>query len=340
MRRRGSAIVIAFFLMAAIGGVAFGIARLFYLDTSASDIYENSTVAYYAAESGIEEGYLRYRFNRQSEVGEIDENGDTLLVNRTNLGSNAQSPVIPPSTSTNVQVFSQLPDVLSTSSLSFYDLRMSYLAKTYGNPSASTTDSDGALTGADVVSANYGSEYFIKRDESVKIDVTESIKNRGDATFFMRIVPDTFATGFDKSKIFVEGRVAGKSGVSEVEHKKIIVTNTYPTPSEETTVPLSPGMADGINYYSRNGIIGNIAGSLSSGGFDTTGSNRVVLYLRPIGCSIVIGIVPTNGRISSPFTTVRSTGYYGGLSRTLEARIDRQSGTVYDLFDFVTYEHQ
>jgi hypothetical protein len=37
-------------------------------------------------------------------------------------------------------------------------------------------------------------------------------------------------------------------------------------------------------------------------------------------------------------TKVESTGYYGGVSRKLEATIDRQSGTLYDLFDYVIYK--
>ena len=65
MKKRGSALIIALLIMATVGGVTFGIGRLFFLDRSITALYENSTIAYYAAESGLEEGMLRYRYKKK-----------------------------------------------------------------------------------------------------------------------------------------------------------------------------------------------------------------------------------------------------------------------------------
>lgn len=318
MRDRGSAIIIAFFLMAAISGITFAIARLFYLDTSASDIYENSSIAYYAAESGVEEGLLRYRFDRQSEVGTAD------AVNRTNLNDRTVSSVAPNTS---------LSSITDANKKSIFDLRMSYKASFYGNEKAALSDI--VLDGRDLASADYGDEYLVPRDESVKIDITDAIGADVKLFVLMQNFADQF-TG-DKDKSFIEARVVGTSGGEQVEEKRALVTNTSTTGFSSAVIQMQPSPGCGSNCYEKENLITWIFGS---GTFDTQNNQRVFLYLKPIGCDIIIGLAPSTGSyISAPYTLVKSTGYYGGISRTLEAKIDRQSGTVYDLFDFVTYQH-
>ena len=323
MRSRGSAIIIAFFLMAAISGVTFAIARLFYLDTSAADIYENSTVAYYAAESGVEEGLLRYRFDRQSEVP-VPANPSDNMVNRNDLNGLRVYPLINPTDSLS-------STVTDPNTKSIFDLRMSYKASFYGN--AAAAEPKDVLDGKDLKSVNYGDEYLVPRDESVKIDITDTVGSNTDATFMVIMQNYYNDRGFDKDTAFIEARVVGTVGSLEREDKKILVTKVTADPSM-VLMQSDPGW---VGYYDKEGFIRSITGSVD---FTRSQTQRVFLYLRPIGCDIIIGIAPSAGNsISAPYTTVKSTGYYGGISRTLEAKIDRQSGTVYDLFDFVTYQH-
>ena len=42
--------------------------------------------------------------------------------------------------------------------------------------------------------------------------------------------------------------------------------------------------------------------------------------------------------VAGPYSYLNSTGYYGGVTRTLTANIDRQSGTLYDLYDYVIFK--
>lgn len=322
MKRKGSAIIIAFFLMAAISGVTFSIARLFYLDTSASDIYENSTIAYYTAESGVEESLLRYRFDRQSEVGTAD------LVSRNNLNDLSVSLVNP-----NEEILLPMDSLTSV-----FDLRMSYKASFYGDERAQPSLT--ALDLNDLASSEYGDEYFVPRDESVKIDITDAVDNSGDDIRFMTIMQKYYDTaGFNRDNSFIEAKIVGTTtGSSEVEEKKVLVTDTFSRPNFSTlsVVRMDPNPGHGVDFYYKYNLVNSIIGSVA---LNTT-DYRVLLYLKPIGCDIIIGIDPgVNNQIAAPFTTIKSTGYYGGVSRTLEAKIDRQSGTVYDLFDFVTYQH-
>jgi len=92
------------------------------------------------------------------------------------------------------------------------------------------------------------------------------------------------------------------------------------------------------NIYQVSGMRVATAGSVA---FTRDATNRVFLYLKPVGCRMTFGLTPTvtTSGIASPYTTIKSTGYYGGVGRSLVARIDRQSGTIYDIFDSVIYEY-
>jgi hypothetical protein len=82
-------------------------------------------------------------------------------------------------------------------------------------------------------------------------------------------------------------------------------------------------------------------------------SSKITLTLKPlyydayIGISTAACLTPNacnnNDKgivMPGPFTNIQSTGYYGGVTRTISANIDRQSGTLYDLFDYVIFEKQ
>ena len=57
-------------LITSIGVITFGIGRALFVQTQTGALYENGVMAYYAAESGIEEGFLMYRYNQNSEIPE------------------------------------------------------------------------------------------------------------------------------------------------------------------------------------------------------------------------------------------------------------------------------
>lgn len=327
MRRVGSAMIIAFFLMAAVAGVAFGIARLLYLDTSASGIYESSTIAYYAAESGVEEGLLRYRFDRQIEVPV-----DTAKVNRSILSNQTVSTV--------AQNY-PLSSITDSAIKYIYDLQMSYKTPFYGNDVVGNGD---GLKSDDVKATNYdpNNVYTIQRDESVKIDITDTLNTGGDINLYVLFERDT-APGVNKGPkdSFIEAKITGTSGSILKEYKKVLLTSdsNYLSPFDSQSYITMTSDSGSPPVYSKSNLKNAITGSVS---FSTGSNQRVFLYLKPIWSHIIIGIALDNSNnfIAAPYTTVKSTGYYGNVSRTLEAKIDRQSGTVYDLFDFVVYQHQ
>lgn len=325
-RKSGSAIIIAFLLMAVVSGTAFAIARLFYLDTAAGGLYENSTVAYYAAESGIEEGMLRYRFNRNAQV----ESGTTdyvnyAKVNRNNLTTGAVTENTSPGN-----------NVIQSDQV--YDLNMFYKAPYYGtdaNNDTTLNQDDLALVGS-----GYGEEYKVPRDEAVKIDITDTLgTGLGDSNLFVKLGAVQTSSGMrTDDQAFIEARITGTVGNDLKEFKRALYPQDHATVERtgEAYAPMLP-FTGADRIYEVFSLKTTIAGSNL---FNTTSGNRVFLYLKPIGYDIYIGLVSQgNSPISAPYSTIKSTGYYGGVGRTLTAKIDRQSGTVYDIFDFVVYQH-
>ena len=78
--------------------------------------------------------------------------------------------------------------------------------------------------------------------------------------------------------------------------------------------------------------------------------DKVILMIRPLYFNARVGLIMdacksdpascTNKStvVAGPYTTVQSTGYFGSVVKKLSADIDRQSGTLYDLFDYVVYK--
>lgn len=332
MCRKGSAIIIAFFLMAAASGAAFAIARLFNLDSSSTAIHNDSVVAYYAAESGIEESFLRYRFDRQSQV---PGDATTEKVNRSNLNNMNVSENILPN--------SAITDAYKTSSV--YDLNMSYKKHFYGDD----INNDGVLTVDDMLLPGYGidnNQYIIPRDESVKIDITDAIAGGTINDLKLMVILSNYGGSPDftsRDDAFIEAKIIAPNSETnpetDYEFKKILVTRDRSSEfaDQSQIIMINGNLATADDYYYRDDIVDLIVGhSLSY----VDNNNRAYLYLKPIGCDAKIGISLkfNNFYIAAPFSTIKSKGYYNGVTHTLEAKIDRQSGTIYDLFDFVNYE--
>lgn len=314
-KARGSALIIAFLLVAAVGGSALLIGRLFLIDQSLMESYENAAVAYYAAESGLEEAMLRYRYDRNTDLPT-----NQSLVLRTNLTQN------------------DARNVLATDNFNLnstdkrYDLKMGYRSAFYGND----VNQDRLLSSLDLRDVKYkdDKDYVIVRDEAIKLEMKDTLRlNDNDATFYVKPLALYSA---DKQKAFIEAKLTGKRGGKLYEYKKALIFTTVdgrdPTVFPKTEDIFSMRIQDGI--YSVNYLKKAIAGS----DFLFNENEDLTLFLKPVNVSVAIGIVPNNSNIVLPYTTVKSTGYFGNSTRTLSLKIDRQSGTVYDLFDYVIYD--
>lgn len=318
-KSRGSAIIIAIFLIAAVGSVAFGIARLFALESNIAGIYENSTVAYYAAESGIEEGLLRYRYDKNTQM---PTGGSPPVFDETKMSYG------------DLTTLKQSSSSVPNANQYIYGMQMSYLGNYYG---ADLYGDGQRLNDTSLRDAAYTKkEFMISRDNSIKLDVTNLAEiggvQGGDLVLYVRPAGTTGACSTDNA--YLEAKVTGKTS-RKLEEEKVVLSYKNIVPDKNyLQATVLPGLPV---IYKYDNLLANIRNSTE--GYSKFESGSIELFLKPISCDVYIGIQPAvNGdKIVQPYSKIKSTGYYGGVTRTLEASIDRQAGTLYDLFDFVLY---
>jgi len=340
--KSGSAMVITLLLLATVGSISFAIGRLFILDLTMSRIYDDSVVAYYAAESGVEEGLLRYRFNKNAEIepgnpGEADEWGTAV---RNGLESYSSD-----NTSTLAGYSPPAADRV-------YDFRMYFREDELCNVKAASYNNACDATKPD--------QYIkIEANESAKIDMTGT----QDEHYHLTIAPIGGANILVETKVIITKKDTGEPE----EYKKLFIshelldsinldlsTDTYEVVPRSATgrygiASIISNILDG-NFYNSNLEFGDFADeSISS-----DENKRVELFIKPIGLvDSDFGVADSIGvmlrrttllydddpGIAGQYSTIKSTGHYGNVTRTLKAEIDRQSGTLYDVFDFVLYDY-
>jgi len=323
-KSKGSAILIAVLLVAAVGSTAFGIGRLFLMDASVADKYESAVIAYYAAESGIEEGLLRYRYDKNQEVL---ENNNMPIINLSDEEGKLNNP----------KNFSFNP------LKRYYVPSVEYLSDFYGE------DVDGAegLSEFDLGSGDYPDVYRIPKDESIKLDLS---KLKDDITLYVKYINtdgDTFnfnSCTNTNTCPFMEVALIGSTPTSPDKYQSkiaLMATGHDNSFSEAGYIKKSTDPVNGVITYN------NLIAGIRSKNFDPIFDEEKPLNisLKPLYADAIIGIKAegiTSGTkiLPAPYNTIKSTGHYGGVTRTLEAKIDRQAGTVFDLFDFVLYQEQ
>jgi len=330
--KSGSAMVITLLLLATVGSISFAVGRLFVLDLAMSRIYDDSVVAYYAAESGIEEGLLRYRFNKNAEIeeGTPGEADSYSFAMRNDLETYLSS-----TTST-------LAGYSPTATDRVYDFRMYFREKDLCN--INLGDNNG------VCDPSENDEWInIPADESMKFDLTEVKRNDYKLMINSSVPGDQIAV---EVKI-----IANKLGQLEpVEYKKLYVSGLlYGAPGLGSSYSVINGTSNPFVDFKENNILASIVGAninnIDTGAFDN-GERRMELFIKPIVISdqydnyksgdinIMLKRDNTYASIAGLYSTIKSTGHYGNVTRTLKAEIDRQSGTLYDVFDFVLYDYQ
>jgi hypothetical protein len=328
-------------------------------------ISENGISAYYAAESGVEEGFLRYRYDRNAEVPTGDSTffwrvGDNKVF-RSNLdvlgltnGSNQRG----------VPISDAISSVATNNQV--YDLRMGFVG-TFGRPIyGQDVVGAGVFNDVDIKNSGYadGKYDFLKiaKDETYKIDLSEidltDLANNDIKMMAKYLKPATDAKAIMYAKLTVDYDGTG----TDIREYKTILTSA---PAADTCgilgrstdlncqAELISASAVGISpddiVWTKNNLISVFKSQF--GAKPTNPLSKVMLSLKPLFYDAYIGLVTKRYEVTldgtsaskkmavpGPVTTINSTGYFGGTTRTISANIDRQSGTLYDLFDYVIYQ--
>jgi len=351
-KARGSAIVIAMLLVSAVGTVGFTFGKVLDIQISNSSAYESGIGAYYAAESGLEEGFLRYRVSQGKDAVATDGQVPTFYTDthpsqswlvlknnviRTNLSGNA----IIGDGKKGLSKSTSLTDL----NAQYYDLRM-----------GSASDKFESIGNLQTVP----SEYHIIRDATAKIDLGNIFSTGvgSNITLFFSIPKNS---GVDNPPVFNNDQctlVEAKLELQEfdggpiVEKKKLLKNSNSGVCSLYSSIISDSSGKTTIDYTlvpyptvpaGRIAVVSDLKTKLAP----STPYSRATLFLKPIGSDIDYMISETNSYpekikqnpLHNTFSIVTSTGYYGGVARTLKADISLKSGALYDLYDYVIFKN-
>ena len=325
MKRRGNAIIIAMLMIAAVGGIAFGVGRLTMVDTSNLATYENGVGAFYAAEAGAEEGLLRYKFDRNYSVPFDSWTVGDSKIFKTDLTA---------STSDNGDPAGSAPTTAAKADDQNYDLRMGYLGPFNGTYATST---------GDFVPVN--------RDDETKIDLSGFNFSGNDVNLDINFTLPSLTVP-NECEAMAELKLTVDDGVNVNEYKELL--NYDPTTCQFYPPNLAPekllkadsGTTDIPNTKFDVKLTSVYSKITSRAGVTFTAGAKIELSIKPLYYSAGIKVYPSaacsgcdlNGAVPGPFTTITSIGYYGGVMRKVVTNVDRNSGTVYDLFNYVIYK--
>ncbi|MEI6498950.1 MAG: pilus assembly PilX N-terminal domain-containing protein [bacterium] len=342
MKKRGSAIIIAMLLISAVTAVAFGFGRTLFMSISSAALYENGKIAYYSAESGIEEAFLRYRLDKNTEVPFVASNDAFSVVGSTVLRNDiTNGEVIDYNNGKGVN-----KNTLSDYSASHqvYDLRIDPKTSAIG-PTGSDSNPVTALEKYNA-SDDKGQNNIILRDESQKFDGTNIFAHSDfNLTFKPLETKDNIklAAPFnDKNCLLIEAKIVGKTMAGTNDEKKMFFYSNSPSCDYTKVFQANDLNGKGVLGYGLSGNKIAQIQNLKSLIWPTVILSQAELYLKPIGADMAFALTrknPISDELMYGSTTkIESTGYYGSATRKLEVTLDRQSGSLYDLFDYVIYK--
>lgn len=330
MKKRGSALVISLLLVAAIGGMAVLFGRIVFLEIRNTTITTNGVSAYYAAESGMEEAFLRYRYGKDQQIPIHYSTSKSYVYNISDREVNGHS-------STDKR------GVLLDNATIFDGLYKQRYALNIG----STTTADlgtGIEQSKDTIAVSLKNQ-IIEKDNSVRIDLGDYFSSDGSKTLNLKA---RYLDDNEKLCALLQVKIIGEKANGTTEEKTGIYKAgsgcTYPT----SWVGLD-GSYNGVFTYDNSPASGNYIATIQPKLkiAPSVQYKNTILVIKNLDSGIeddssddkIVYILDLDGSVAHKAldNTVKSVGYFGGSTRTLEAKINRQYGALYDLFDYVIY---
>jgi len=343
-KKKGAALVVSILLAAIIGSAAIGLTAIAFRQVNIAETYNNGLAAYYAAESGIEQGLLYYKFNKNLEIPEIIADGATYLPDPAQLlrrPANAYRNYMNESTAMRKPLHNPVNDsdntgvggdFSSTGREQVYALQSFYKQSFVGDDSKNPI---GRIDGNDLA-ATTNSTYKIDKDNKMAFTIN----------------PDPIdPSNTDTNQIYLYWKwvTPNCQGSARALEVKIRDTNRneYTNLFKDTLCPASsaiskvdvPDQVTGLN-----GVFTPMNGGSLQAKMNKTALIITEMSLKPVGGlsdGIYFGFFqgPPNKRNTSGLnTTVQSIGYFAGNSRQIIANVDRQTGTIQDIFNYVIYK--
>ena len=303
--KRGSALIMVMLVIASITTIIFATQRIALVQFSQSVREEDNLTAYYSAKAGIEDGLVRYRFNKNVETS-MDKKFRHNL-SSANFPTKAEKYEIDSSTGIEDGVNGDYDPKFQ-----YYDLVISYKTKRI-NVDNTTGD------------FNFSSSSEIAVDKRLDL----SGFPYSSTQYFLRY-------GF---KFVGDSTVCANATVTL---QQVIDTDTGLVTSGQQIVKYdSPNVVNGV--YDSSSNANNLL--IRTEGVSSVSTVRI----RSFGCPVQYGFTTstsndgkgidsnTGPEFDSLTTEILSTGYFGSAKRTLIASVDRQTGNLIGVFDFILY---
>lgn len=260
---KGIALIITIMLSAIMMTTVFIASREMLDEARNSTRIDNSLIAYYAAEAGLEDALLQYRFDKNAEI-----NPDKCINIDTGLPPGTCSPSWTPS----VAGFSDR----------FYKVTMKYKVNSIADPITVNKDDilEFSLPDAGSSISFSWTEENLSFGSKMKVEITTYDKTTGNI--------------LDKQLLDGGSFVSTTNGVNRALRVK-------------------PWLVDD----SGGAMVGGSAIASTVPGIKLTGI--------------------TGNNFGGPVTKIESIGYFGGVQRKIVADVNRVSGQVLNIMDFVIY---
>jgi hypothetical protein len=299
---QGSALVITILVIAVISAIGFSVSRLSISQLRQTTQLEDSTVAYYASESGVEQGLLMWKYNHDVEVpnnvtgGMSQDVTDAFRVNMEDMATSTGDVKLAPE---------------GNKKDSIYDLRIWYKNPNIGGTSKEVVCENSLLSEPTSECANAVAEGRPVTDTGAQPALEKNKVVEYDATGISQIY---LRWGFeDDTFCMTHSDNLGRSVC-------LLEINFYPS-----------GEKQFLEYNLRTGYNRALPTDTSKI-FITAQSDNLKEYL--------ISVSGADQKIPSRFSTIESTGYYGLAKRKLQIKIDRFSGTVFGPYGLIIYQGQ
>lgn len=360
----GSAIILALIIIAGLAGTGIGAARLAKSNTQQASIYEDSLKAFYASEAGIESAMLEWRFDHNVEFWDADqalkcfEDNDeqaceaATVKQVVKLGQVEGVGTVPENISNcfnkDTGEFdaggSGCGQVGLPRNEAWYEMEISYRNPKY--PYLGKVEFDpGSLDRCNLFCDLKETDLVrIAKDESLEISfpVADGVKIAN--IYWNADLVKTGTTG------------CGVNLAEECKSRLLVHPVVKDNSGEEVIVPVGQGYLSPDDKYFLDDINNMFIGSDKvyridvSSNLKYTGITAIRLKCQSTdnagGC--YVGIEADKGAGESNKLVfmlqkeliMKVTGHYNDVERTLEYKIDRQSGTIMDIFDHGVYSKE
>jgi len=295
--------------------VIFSVLRSRISEIHSETSYIESQMAYYSAEAGLEEGLFRYRQDKDVTypIGARNQL-PPYDVWRRDLGD---------ADGANAVVYT---DPISSSSMPsdkthyIYDLRVFSRAQEVGEE-------------INICNTRYSSGEDISgceklhKDEGKEFDLTGLAGENMTLYWSAHAFVDTQSAMLLDHNVSIEWRMTDINGI-QAEQKGI-------TPITQDRLTLPAISSSSIKLRLRP-LIGR--SSVASGvGLLATGKDNLAGYDDSFIFYHLLLTPGSSGYIDTGTTTIESTGYFGNTARRIVTKLNKQTGAILELYDFVLY---